>query len=278
MLRRTIVAVILTVSTVVAGVLLANQPVPTEARQERFEPAFTETFDGPRLDRDVWATCYWWNRRGCTNESTGERQWYTRGSVTVSDDKLVLTARRRSVAASDGRRYPYTSGMVTTGQRRDTARARPGFAFKYGRVSARVRVPAGRGLWAALWMLPTTLRSRPEIDIFEVLGHQPDRVYFHTHYWKDGKRRDPGAELVGVDASAGWHRYDLVWRPRKLVWMVDRKVAWTLEKPAAIPHQPMYLLINLAVGGEWPGSPDASTSFPARLEVDWVRIRTRSRP
>ena len=153
MLRRTIVAVILTVSTVVAGVLLANQPVPTEARQERFEPAFTETFDGPRLDRDVWATCYWWNRRGCTNESTGERQWYTRGSVTVSDGKLVLTARRRSVAASDGRRYPYTSGMVTTGQRRDTARARPGFAFKYGRVSARVRVPAGRGLWAALWMV-----------------------------------------------------------------------------------------------------------------------------
>jgi beta-glucanase (GH16 family) len=274
MRSRALAAVVLTLSVVVGGVWLADKPAETHA-SVRFERAFVETFDRRPLDRKVWTTCYWWNDRGCTNLGNNEQQWYTRGSVSIRDGILRLTARRKSVVASDGRRYDYTSGMVTTGRHRDDRRILPGFAFQYGRVTARVRMPAGQGLWPAMWMLPVTHRSRPEIDIFEVLGHQPNRIHFHVHYLQNGKRRDPGKTLKGVDASAGWHRYGLVWRRNRLVWLVDGKAVWTVTRRAAIPDEPMYLLINLAVGGEWPGSPDPSTKFPAVMEVDYVRIRTR---
>lgn len=277
MFRRVVLAAVLTLATVVSGVVVAQQADRPAGNRAQWAMAFEDTFDGEKLNREVWTTCYWWNRRGCTNEGNSEEQWYTANGVRVDDGVLRLTARRRTVQASDGRQYPYTSGMVTTGRRKDSQAISPGFAFKYGRVSVRMRTPAGRGLWPAIWMLPVTHNSRPEIDILEVLGHAPARLHFHVHYWKDGIRRDPGKSVVGPNTSEGWHRYTLVWTPTRLEWRVDGKLRWTLTRPAAIPHQRMYLLINLAVGGEWPGSPDESTEFPATLEVDYVRIWTPGR-
>jgi beta-glucanase (GH16 family) len=169
------------------------------------------------------------------------------------------------VTTPDGS-FHYTSGMVTTGPPR--WRTRPKFAFTYGYVEARMRLPAGRGLWPALWLLPADQGSRPEIDIVEVLGHDTDRARFHYHP-RGGDSL--GHHWAGPDLTAGWHRFAVDWRPGEITWIVDGRARWRVRGPA-VSREPMYLVLNLAVGGDWPGAPDGATAFPARMEVDWVRV------
>jgi beta-glucanase (GH16 family) len=163
--------------------------------------------------------------------------------------------------------------MVTTGPSRDDRHRPARFAFQYGYVEMRARVPAGQGLWSALWLLPSDQESKPEIDIMEVLGHEPETVQVHLHTSDgDGRRVSRGQALPVADLSTGWHTYALNWRPDALVWFVDGQERWRVTDPAEIPTEPMYLLANLAVGGDWPGSPDETTSFPNWYEIDYVRV------
>ena len=113
--------------------------------------------------------------------------------MSVDDGVLRLTARRQAVRGSDGRIYPFTSGMVTTGRSTDRLSKPPRFGFRYGRVETRMRLPEGQGLWPAMWMLPVSHRSDPEIDVVEVLGHTPRLVRAHFHFTdEDGRERNPG--------------------------------------------------------------------------------------
>lgn len=243
---------------------------PPEAAEWRL--IFRDEFDGSGLDRSKWTTCYWWANDGCTNESSDELQWYQPDNVIAEGGRLRLRAREREVRTSDGT-FDYTSGMVTTGRSQADRSRPPRFAFQYGYVEMRARVPAGQGLWSAFWLLPPTEESRPEIDVMEVLGHEPEtlQVHLHTHD-RDGERVSRGQALPGADLSADWHTYALDWRPDALVWLVDGEEQWRVTDPDEIPAEPMYLLANLAVGGEWPGEPDEETPFPSWYEIDYVRV------
>jgi beta-glucanase (GH16 family) len=247
--------------------------------QEQAKPArhlvFSDEFPGRRLNHRKWNTCYWWNDGGCTNASSHEKQWYLPKNVKVSDGALHLVARRQNVRGSDGNTYAYTSGIVTTGRARESHHLRPRFAFTYGHAVARMRAPAGQGLWSAFWLLPLSQESRPEIDVVEILGHQPGRLHAHYHYVENGENQDPGHNWVGANASRRWHVYAIDWSPRRLVWSVDGKVVWRFTRSDLVPHEPMYLLINLAVGGDWPGDPSGSTKFPSSVDVDYVRVWQR---
>jgi beta-glucanase (GH16 family) len=235
---------------------------------------FGDEFDHGTLDPDRWTTCYWWDDDGCTNSGNHELEWYLPDNVDVQDGVLRLEARQSRVRGSDGSSYPYTSGMVTTGKS-DDDQADPRFAFRYGRVEARMRMPEGKGLWPALWLLPATDESRPEIDVMEVLGDSPSTLRAHFLYDDDGEPVTRGRTWRGASSAATWHRYGLRWTPDELVWLVDGKEKWRYRDAEHVPHEPMYLLIDLAVGGDWPGSPAPSTDFPAALEVDYVRIWQR---
>lgn len=248
-------------------------PVPNApaAAQQGLQLAFHDEFDAPSLDGRRWVTCYWWGEGGCTIATNHEQEWYVPQQVSVRDGALHLQAARQTVTAPDGRRFPYVSGMVSTGRGTDDRSVPPGFAFQYGFVEARLRIPKGKALWPALWMLPITHDSLPEIDLLEVMGQDPSQLYMHLHYRTGRDERDQRGTYDGVDWSAGWHTIGLDWRPGRLVFFVDGQEVWRVEG-RQVPAEPMYLLANLAVGGAWVGPIDDSTPSPATYQLDYIRI------
>jgi beta-glucanase (GH16 family) len=230
-----------------------------------------ESFDGDALDPTVWNTCHWWADQGCTISSNDELEWYRPEQVSVSGGVLRLTADRISTRDSDGKDYEYRSGMVTTGP--ESASDGEGkVSWTYGTVEARLRVPAGRGLWPALWMLPVSRESRPEIDIMEVIGQDPGETIMHLHP-SDRSEDSPSKRyrLPGESLAEGWHTIRLDWLPGQLTFLVDGEKVWRVTGDQ-VPDEPMYLVINLAVGGVYPGPPDETTRFPATFEIDRIRI------
>lgn len=216
-----------------------------------------EGFSGRGLGRG-WATCHWWAPDGCTILTNDELEWYQRSQVSVRDGALRLTAEPGAVDAH-GRHFPYVSGMVSSG---------PSVAFTYGRVEARFRVPRGAGLWPAIWMLPASQEALPEIDLVEVRGARPDLPAMTFHEADGGRRR---REVRTADLSEGWHTVTLDWAPGRLAWAIDGTVHLVVTGDE-VPDEPMYLVANLAVGGDG-GRPTAATPFPATFLVDHLTVR-----
>ena len=258
------------------GMAIAETRYQPQGRDDPFVMVLNEEFDGPTLNTDLWTTCYWWEDNGCTNLSSKNLNWYRPENVTIEKGKLILTARPEKVKGWRGRSFPYTSGMVTSGRYYDDPRSATGFEATYGFFEIRARIPAGQGLWPAFWMLPSSHESLPEIDIMEVLGHAPSLLELHYHYSKkNGDKRSAAKEVATVDLSRGWHVYGVDWSPERIVWYLDGQEVWRYTEAENISDEPMYLLINLAVGGSWPGNPDTTTEFPARFEIDYVRAWQR---
>ncbi|WP_378949789.1 family 16 glycosylhydrolase [Mesorhizobium sp. ANAO-SY3R2] len=237
---------------------------------------FSDEFDGSALDRSKWTTCYWWDDGGCTNLANNELQWYQRRNVSVADGNLRLTALPETVIGHEGKTFAYTSGMVTSGRLYAQRAGADRFAARQGYFEIRAKIPRGKGLWPAFWLLPSTQDARPEIDIMEVIGNAPDVLEMHLHYTDEkGQKQSVGSNIRTVDLSADWHVYGLEWRPDAVIWYLDGKEAWRYQNAPGIPNEPMYLLLNLAVGGDWPGAPDDKTVFPAEFLVDYVRVWQR---
>lgn len=150
------------------------------------------------------------------------------------------------------------------------------FSFTYGRVEICARMPSGKGLWPAFWLLPADKTWPPEIDVFEVLGHDTRRLHVTAHSSLNipagARSAQKGTELVTADLSDNFHVYGITWTKDNLVWSLDDQIVFSTPTPPDM-HKPMYLLVNLAVGGSWPGSPDASTHLPANLLVDWIQVK-----
>src|SRR5207249_3392654 len=113
------------------------------------------------------------------------------------------------------------------------------------------------------------------IDILEILGHEPDKIYFSTH-WSDaaGKHQWHTDDMKGTDFSAGFHTIALEWNPGEVVWHVDGTER--ARSKQGVPAEPMYVVANLAVGGDWPGNPDATTPFPGYMDIDYIRVYQRA--
>ncbi len=243
-------------------------PIGDGAADTSWDLVFADEFNAEHL-ADTWSLCYWWAQEaGCTNESNNNLQWYLPDAVSVADGVLRLTARVESVLSSDDERYEYVSGIVTSDDEQES-----GFSFQYGYVEGRLHVPSGKGLWSAFWMLPASHESRPEIDIAEILGDAPDTVEMHAHgVDSSGDRVSSGQDWSEPGFADDWHVYAIDWNPDRVVWYVDGIERWRLGDQDLVPAEPLYLVTNLAVGGDWPGAPDASTEFPAVLELDYVRV------
>ncbi|HWE71831.1 MAG TPA: glycoside hydrolase family 16 protein [Stellaceae bacterium] len=176
--------------------------------------------------------------------------------VAVDEGVLEITAQPTPRHFGAGvENYPYVSGLIST---------QPSFSQTYGYFEMRAELPQGKGLWPAFWMLPKDDSWPPEIDVVESIG-DPSHVYMTAHS-KHGK--SDGAEAY-ITPNA-FHTFAVSWDRRDLVWYIDGGEAAREATPDDM-HKPMYMLANLAVGGNWPGSPDASTHFPAKLMIDYIR-------
>jgi len=256
----------------------AASRVPVEQR-DSWNMTFNDEFKGTTLDRTNWVTCYpRTNPRdnGCTHGD--ELQRYLPKNVIVSDGTVKLRARKENYVAPDGKKYKYTSGMITTGKDKWDTTTPAKFSYQYGYMEMRAKVPHGQGLWSAFWSLPWVKSDPgywpPEIDVVEILGHNTAKAYM-TYHWRGSAtgHQVSGAKWTGPDLSQNFHTYGVWWKPSAIRWFIDgREVRAAYMDNGNIPSRPQYLLANLAVGGSWPGAPDATTPFPSDLEIDYVRV------
>jgi len=234
-----------------------------------------DEFEGSRLDLSKWQ--FEVNAQGGGNN---ELQYYVTNNVQVKNGLLSIIARKEPYTGPEGTRS-YTSSRIRTRKKGD---------WKYGRFEFRAKLPKDHGMWPAIWMMPTDevyggWPNSGEIDIVELIGHLPNQVHGTLHYG-DGSK---GHLYQGTNyvLSAGtfaddFHVFRLDWEPTRMQWSVDGKVYetqtnWhTKNKPFPAPFdQQFHLILNLAVGGNWPGNPDEKTHFPQAMEVDYVRVYTR---
>ncbi|MFK7894032.1 MAG: family 16 glycosylhydrolase [Granulosicoccus sp.] len=173
-------------------------------------------------------------------------------------------------------RQPYLSGIITSYN---------SFRFRYGRVEARARMPAGKGLWSAFWLLNAYYNQDqpedPEIDIIEAIGDRATTANHAYHYETDpdgdgfyNDRVSTEFRATISDFSTDFHVYRVDWEPGRIVWFVDDVETGRVEGNQVSDEQ-MYIIANLAVGGTFPGPADESTPFPARFEIDYIRVYQR---
>jgi len=256
------------------------QTVPASAtKASPWKLVWSDEFNGDKLDYSKWGVEV--NAFGGGNN---ELQIYSDRpeNVRVENGRLILEARKDNHDVQ-GTRRGYSSGRVRTKNRGD---------WRFGRIEVRAKLPAGQGLWPAIWMLPTddkygTWAASGEIDIMEMQGHHPDTVHGTLHYggrWpKNIHTGKPLKRAKGTFADA-FHTFAVEWESGEIRWYLDGKHWQTQSRwntdggrfPAPF-DQRFHLVLNLAVGGKWPGPPDGKTPFPSRMEVDWVRVHQRSR-
>ncbi len=231
-----------------------------------FEDRFTElSLRSPRAPDGRWDTRFANGDR--TLPANGEEEVYVDpdylglGLNPFSTDGRTLTITARRADDSLRKRlggHGYVSGLLTTEH---------SFAQTYGYFEMRARLPAGKGLWPAFWLLPVSREWPPEIDVFEVVGQDPRTVHMTVH---SNAVQTIGFPVQVADTSAGFHDFGVLWGKSFVRWYFDGVERARVPTPSDM-HKPMYLLINLAVGGRWAGEPDGATAFPAELKVAYVR-------
>ncbi len=191
----------------------------------------------------------------------------------VDQTTRVLNTADNSFALN---RQPYLSGIITSYD---------SFRFRYGRVEARARMPAGKGLWSAFWLLNAYYKQDepedPEIDIIEAIGDAVTTANHAYHFNNDldgdgyfTDRVSTEGRATISDFSKNFHTYRVDWEPQRIVWYVDDVETARVEGDQVSDEQ-MYLIANLAVGGTFPGPADSTTPFPARFEIDYIRVYQR---
>ncbi|MBY5991024.1 family 16 glycosylhydrolase [Ferrimonas balearica] len=258
------------------AVLTALMLLACPAAQAQYQLVWSDEFDGTALDTSKWTPqlgdgcdlnlCGWGNQ---------ERQFYQAENLTVADGLLTITAHRGGPGEAE-----YSSGRIRSLHNGD---------FRYGRIEARIQLPAGQGLWPAFWMLPSEevyggWAASGEIDIMEAVnlgGRGGNEVHGTLHYggpWPDN--RYSGAPHTPAESVVtGFRVYRVDWTQGEIRWYVDDVLYQTQTQwhSTAAPYpapfdQPFHLLLNLAVGGTWPGAPAPDTPFPAQMRVDYVRV------
>ena len=253
--------------------------VPAQSANVNWVLTWSDEFDaadGAAPDPKKWSA-----QTGGGGWGNSELEYYTgrRTNSRVEKGNLVIEALQEKFTGPDGVTREYTSARLKTEKL---------FAQKYGKFEARIRIPKGQGMWPAFWMLgddfPTVgWPACGEIDIMENIGRESGTVHGTIHgpgYSGDDSLGAPFA-LSGANVADDFHLFGVEWEPKEIRFYVDGQ-PYETRTPADLPSgarwvfdHPFYLILNVAVGGKWPGNPDASTQFPQQMLVDYVRIFSR---
>lgn len=245
---------------------------------ETYELVWADEFSGNGIDATKWSfdigdgcdispdLCGWGN---------SELQYYTDRAINafVSDGNLTIQAIKENPKFMD--QFHFTSARLVSKGKGD---------WKYCRIDVRAKMPVGKGLWAAIWMLPTdTIYGKwpksGEIDIMEYLGNNTNQsfstIHYGHNYWRFYAQE---YSLEQGTFSDEYHVFTSIWNENCILFQVDgqnvgESVSRSTTAPTTYPFdQPFHLILNLAVGGNLPGDPDSSTLFPQHMLVDYVRV------
>lgn len=223
---------------------------------------WVENFDAATLNSAIW------------NYNTGGGGWGNNElqTYTTSTENVHIDSGYLHITALNPSGSTYTSGRITTQGKQE---------FKYFRADIKAKLPEGQGLWPALWMLGANFSSVGwpkcgEIDIMELLGHQPSISHGAIHWGSYGHvSRTSSFTLNNGKFSSGFHIFSLIWTPYKMIWLVDNQQFFFLTR-SEIPEFPFdfaqFFILNVAVGGNWPGPPNATTVFPQHMIVDYIKV------
>lgn len=247
-----------------------NAGYTTPSSYAGYTLVWSDEFSGTSLDLGVW------NQEignGSGGWGNNELEYYTNSlkNCFLSNGNLIIEARKEPILG-----FNYSSSRLTTQNKKN---------FKFGRIDIRAKLPVGKGLWPALWMLGANISSVGwpacgEMDIMELIGTYPGRVYATMH-WKTagGAHGSKGTNfnLSSGDFSSQFHVFSMIWSQDLIKCYVDDQLYLTVTNTdAGVANYPFnadqFFIFNVAVGGDWPQSPDASTLFPQRMFVDYVRV------
>jgi len=234
---------------------------------------WSDEFDGNSLNTANWSfqtgdgcpgNCGWGNN---------ELEFYTNRpeNLFFQDGNLIIEARKEPFG---GKQYT-SSKIVSEGKK----------AVKFGRIDIRALLPKGKGIWPALWMMPQENKfggwpRSGEIDIMELVGHEAAKTYGTVHFGQpapNNSQKGGNYTLPSGTFNDQFHVFSIEWKQDQITWLVDNKPFFTLNKAdlgsANYPfNEDFYFIMNLAVGGNWPGNPDATTTLPQWLIVDYIRL------
>jgi len=247
-----------------------NAGYSTPSSYPGYTLVWKDEFSGSGLDLTSWNQE---TGNGAGGWGNNELEYYTISTKNtfVSNGNLVIEARKESIQG-----FNYSSGRMTTQNKK---------AFKFGRIDIRAKLPVGKGIWPALWMLGANISTVGwpacgEIDIMELIGTYPGRSH-GTMHWKpvSGTNTSKGAEynLASGNFSQQFHVFSILWVQDAIKWYIDDQLfLTTTSADVGAANYPFnsdhFLIFNVAVGGNWPGSPDTNTVFPQRMFVDYVRV------
>lgn len=279
---KSLLSILLIVSNVGIPMMQSSMIYTANAQEveeeSEWELVFNDDFDGTEINMDNWSFDHPENGR-----YNGEIQSYTDQNAWVEDGHLIIEAREEEFTEENGETYDYTSSkLITKGKQ----------TWTYGKIEIRAKMPEGQGMWPALWMMPEdepfygTWPVGGEIDIMEMLGHEPDRIHSNIHYG-DPKGEDSKTYILpeGKSFAKDFYVYTLEWEPGEIRWYIDDELYhtandWHSKHPGnaddfAYPapfDQDFFLIMNISVGGGWPGNPDGTTPLPQQMVVDYVRV------
>jgi len=226
-----------------------------------WELFWSDEFDGDALDTEIWTTEF-----GASGWGNNEWQYYTanESNVDVVNGKLIINAREESYLGAD-----YTSSRIITNNK---------FEFMYGRVEARIKLPMGQGIWPAFWMLGANFEDVgwPHCGEIDIMEHINNEMMTHgTVHWFNNSHTYTGLPTP-LDPTQ-FHNYGIYWDEDKIQFYVNDFIynqfnITTSNNSDPIFNRPFFFILNIAVGGNWPGYPNNNTPFPATMEVDYVRV------
>ncbi|NTW23481.1 MAG: glycoside hydrolase family 16 protein [Lentimicrobium sp.] len=258
------------ISAVKPVVIIDNDPVTiadgyiTPMQYAGYQLAWNDEFSGNALN-----TQYWSYETG-GEWSNNELQYYRQENTTVADQVLTIEARKENYGGRS-----YTSSRLVTRNKK---------SFKYGRIDIRALLPKGQGIWPALWALGDNITTQGwpkcgETDIMEMIGGsgRENTVYGTVHWDQNGNHADygNGYTLPTGTFADEYHVFSIIWDATSIKWYVNNiQYSEADITPAQMSefHQPQFFIFNVAVGGNWPGNPDATTIFPQQLKVDYIRV------
>lgn len=225
-----------------------------------------DNFDGSSLN-----TANWTHETGTGTNGWGnfELQYYRSENTTLQDGHLIISAKEESFSGSD-----YTSSRIISKNK---------FDFRYGRVDIRAALPEGQGMWPALWMLGINIDqvgwpACGEVDIMEKVGGagKENEIHGTVHWQNSGQAANFGrATTLSTNTTNQFHVYSIEWNSTTIRWMVDNVEYNVIDTtPAELDEfrRSFFFIMNVAVGGTWPGDPNASTTFPQHMIVDYIRV------
>jgi beta-glucanase (GH16 family) len=265
----------LTVTLVTSCGGQATQTSNTTTTSPTYRLVWSDEFSG--ADGSAPEASKWSIQTGGDGWGNHELEYYTARSqnVQVQGGNLVITAIKENYTGPDGVSRNYTSARLET---------KGMFSQQYGRFEASIKIPKGQGMWPAFWMLGSDIDTNPwpasgEIDIMENIGKEPAIVHGSLH----GPGYAPGNVTASYTLPSGalgdgFHLYAVEWDPQQIRFYVD-STQYATFTPSNLPsgspwefNKPFFILLNLAVGGDWPGAPDQTTQFPQQMLVDYVRV------